>query len=43
MYHHPIKAAQTGQSVTLAELVGAFSYALDMTEGQPAGHSVRSC
>ena len=43
MYHHPIKAAQAGQSVTLAELVGAFSYALDMTEGQPAGHSVRAC
>src|SRR5689334_16958486 len=29
--------------VTLAELVGAFSYALDITEGQPAGHSVRVC
>ena len=26
-----------------AELVGAFSYALDLTEGQPAGHSVRAC
>lgn len=29
--------------VTLAELVGAFSYALDLTEGQPAGHCVRAC
>ena len=29
--------------VSLAELVGAFSYALDLTEGQPAGHCVRAC
>lgn len=27
----------------LRELVRAFSYALDLTEGQPAGHCVRSC
>ncbi len=27
----------------LAELMGALSYALDITEGQPAGHCVRSC
>lgn len=27
----------------LAELIGARSYALDITEGQPAGHSVRCC
>ncbi len=27
----------------LAELLGALSYALDMVEGQPAGHCVRSC
>ncbi len=26
----------------LAEILGAFSYALDLTEGQPAGHSVRA-
>jgi putative nucleotidyltransferase with HDIG domain len=30
-------------AVRLAELVGALSYALDMTEGQPAGHSIRVC
>ena len=30
-------------STTLAELMGAFSYALDLTEGQPEGHSIRSC
>ena len=27
----------------LAELLGALSYALDMVEGQPAGHCVRCC
>src|ERR1700712_2455835 len=27
----------------LAELLGALSHALDMVEGQPAGHCVRCC
>lgn len=27
----------------LAELLGALSYALDLTEGQPAGHCIRGC
>lgn len=27
----------------LSELVGALSYALDLTEGQPEGHCVRTC
>ncbi|MGX4643461.1 HD-GYP domain-containing protein [Massilia sp. SYSU DXS3249] len=27
----------------LSELIGALSYALDLTEGQPAGHCVRVC
>ncbi len=27
----------------LSEVVGALSYALDITEGQPEGHAVRSC
>lgn len=27
----------------LAEVVSALSYALDLTDGQPAGHSVRCC
>ncbi|MEO8904148.1 MAG: HD domain-containing phosphohydrolase [Polyangiaceae bacterium] len=27
----------------LAKLIGALSYALDITEGQPAGHCVRCC
>lgn len=29
--------------VQLAELVSALSHALDLTEGQPVGHSVRAC
>ncbi len=29
--------------IRLAEILGALSKALDMTEGQPAGHSVRCC
>ncbi|NJC04780.1 HD-GYP domain-containing protein (c-di-GMP phosphodiesterase class II) [Sphingomonas kaistensis] len=26
-----------------AEVIAAFSYALDLTEGQPAGHCIRTC
>lgn len=29
--------------VTRAELIGALTFALDLTEGQPAGHCIRSC
>jgi HD-GYP domain-containing protein (c-di-GMP phosphodiesterase class II) len=29
--------------IRLAEVLGALSHALDMTEGQPAGHCVRCC
>lgn len=44
MLHQPIKSGIEGTSghTCLAELIGAFSYALDTTEGQPAGHCVRS-
>ncbi len=31
------------QTLRLAEIVSALSYALDLTDGQPAGHSVRCC
>ena len=36
---------QNAQSpkIHLAELLGALSHALDMVEGQPAGHCVRCC
>lgn len=30
-------------SLKLSQLIGALSYALDMTEGQPPGHCVRCC
>lgn len=43
MLHLPVFAGAKVQSISLAELVGAFSYALDITEGQPAGHCVRAC
>lgn len=29
--------------ISRAEILGAFSYALDITEGQPEGHCVRAC
>ena len=32
-----------GGSIRVAELLAALTTALDMTEGQPAGHCVRSC
>jgi putative nucleotidyltransferase with HDIG domain len=30
-------------SIRLSEIISALSYALDLTEGQPLGHSVRAC
>jgi putative nucleotidyltransferase with HDIG domain len=32
-----------GDHVRLSEVISALSYALDLTEGQPEGHSVRTC
>jgi HD-GYP domain-containing protein (c-di-GMP phosphodiesterase class II) len=46
MFHHRSSefAIDGSQAVSsLAEILGAFSYALDLTEGQPAGHSIRAC
>src|SRR6187551_1630221 len=45
MYQHSAAAFRPASEVShsLADVLGAFSYALDLTEGQPAGHSVRSC
>ncbi|MEQ9460476.1 MAG: HD domain-containing protein [Phycisphaeraceae bacterium] len=31
------------QDLKLSEIVSALSYALDITEGQPEGHAIRSC
>ncbi len=33
----------TSTTIHLSEVVGALSYALDITEGQPVGHSLRCC
>jgi HD-GYP domain-containing protein (c-di-GMP phosphodiesterase class II) len=30
-------------TIRMSEIISALSYALDLTEGQPMGHSVRSC
>ena len=43
MKFDPIGSTPIPVTVSLAELVGAFSYALDITEGQPAGHASRCC
>ena len=37
------ESSQTKSPLLLSEVIAALSYALDMTEGQPAGHSVRCC
>lgn len=34
-------SAEAAPSLPLAEVIGALSYALDLTEGQPPGHSLR--
>ena len=34
---------ETVAGMRLAELIGALSHALDLTEGQPKGHCVRAC
>ena len=42
-YHVRRFAPVSGASASQAEVLGAFSHALDLTEGQPAGHSLRAC
>jgi HD-GYP domain-containing protein (c-di-GMP phosphodiesterase class II) len=37
------QALTTAPKIRLAELLSALSHALDMVEGQPAGHCVRCC
>jgi putative nucleotidyltransferase with HDIG domain len=43
MFYTPLRVPTSSSQVRLSELVAAFSYALDLTEGQPAGHSIRCC
>lgn len=40
MFHSPITSVAPAR-IRISELIGAFSYALDITEGQPAGHAMR--
>ncbi|WP_199268697.1 HD-GYP domain-containing protein [Cognatiluteimonas profundi] len=40
---HPRVRKEGMSQLKLAELIGSLSYALDLTEGQPAGHCVRCC
>lgn len=35
--------AEARPTVRISEIISALSYALDLTEGRPMGHSVRSC
>ena len=35
--------ANSAEAVQLSDVVGALSFALDITEGQPVGHSLRCC
>lgn len=37
------KRDESAASIRVSEILSALSYALDLTEGQPMGHSVRAC
>lgn len=41
--HWRPSSARTGLTLRLSEIIGALSYALDLTEGQPPGHCLRAC
>jgi HD-GYP domain-containing protein (c-di-GMP phosphodiesterase class II) len=36
-------STQAASRLRLSEIIGALSYALDLTEGQPPGHCLRAC
>jgi len=38
-----VDPSSMNDQLLLSEVIGAFSYALDLTEGQPPGHCLRSC
>ena len=42
-YYQPPSPHAPPPDIKLAELVGVLSRALDMTEGQPPGHCIRTC
>ncbi len=39
----PAQVPEFPSSIRMSEIISALSYALDLTEGQPMGHSVRTC
>ena len=39
----PVLAQSAVSAIPIAELLAALSHALDLTEGAPAGHTLRSC
>src|ERR1700734_1335835 len=41
--HRRRKNAAARPTVRVSQIISALSYALDLTEGRPMGHSVRSC
>jgi len=38
-----LRLANSAPEVNLSEVISALSYALDIVEGQPEGHAIRSC
>src|SRR3954470_19117790 len=40
---HAMGAGPRPLQVPLSDVIGALSYALDLTEGEPAGHATRAC
>ena len=38
-----VENIEVPSSIRLSDIISALSYALDLTEGQPMGHSVRAC
>jgi putative nucleotidyltransferase with HDIG domain len=40
---NPIRGANANVQIRLSGVISALSYALDITEGQPKGHSARTC
>src|SRR5580692_5035947 len=38
-----VEGTEAPASIRMSDIISALSYALDLTEGQPMGHSVRAC
>lgn len=43
LHTHEKQSADQNNKLLMSEVISAFSYALDLTEGQPAGHCIRCC